>query len=578
MDRTKRKDISNIIWINRIILVCWIILGSGLFYLQGIRHDYYLRLSQRNFIRTIRIPAPRGDILDRKLRPLARSELSFDVVINPRTPNKKKAFQLLAKILHKKTKEIERSYKINYSGPYQPVVVAQDIPKTIAFKIEELKMVYPQVGIQPSPKRIYSYGPMLAHIIGYVRPISRKEYARLRPYGYKSRDKIGAEGVEKSYEAYLRGKDGWIKVAVDKLGRPIEILEKKDPVKGESLVLTIDKDIQEIVYNKLKGKVGCVIIMDPYTGEILALANWPSYDNNIFISPNSKEIAELFSNPMAPLLNRAISGIYPPGSTFKLVVAIAGLDSGVITPNTYFYCPGYMEIGKVRFRCAHIHHNENLIDAIAHSCNVYFYHTGLLLGGERLFLYGKRFGFGEKTGIDLPGEHKGLLPSKEWKKKRFSQAWFDGDTLNLSIGQGYLLASPIQVLRMLSAIVNSGKLMRPFIGLFSGTVRLNEPQFRDLMIGEEILRWVRKGMEEVISSPEGTAHVLSDLKFISVAGKTGTAQSQPGKPAHGWFVGYFPCDKPRYTAVVFLEYGKSSFFAAKLLREILIEMHKKGIV
>ncbi len=569
---------DNIILFNRLVYFFWILLAGGLIYLQVIKYDYYLRLSKKNFIRRIPIPAPRGDILDRKLRPLAGSKLSFNIVINPRTKNKENSFRLLAKLLKTTPKKIQRRYRLNYFGPYRPVVVAREVSKALAFKIEELRMVYPQIGIQPYPKRIYSYGPMLAHVLGYIRAISKNKFKRLKDYGYKPRDRIGAEGVEKSYEAYLRGRDGWIELAVDKMGRPVEVLGGKDPVKGEQLVLTVDKDLQEIVYGKLKGTVGSVIIMDPYTGEILALANWPSYDNNTMVSPRSKEIAEIFSNPLAPMLNRAIAGLYPPGSTFKLVVATAGLDSGLITPSTKFYCPGYLELGGARFGCAHIHRQEVLEDAIAHSCNVYFYHVGLILGADRIFLYGKRFAFGEKTGIDLPGERGGILPSREWKKKHFSQPWFDGDTLNFSIGQGYLLATPIQVLRMAAAIVNSGKMVRPFVGLFSGNVRINPVQTKDLMLDEDVLKWVKDGMKKAVSSPEGTAHILADLRFTSVAGKTGTAQSQPGKPAHGWFVGYFPADKPRYVAIVFLEYGKSSFFAAKLLRSIIVEMHKKGMI
>ena len=572
------EKIDNIALLHRLLSFFWILLVCGLFYLQVVRYDYYLKLSKKNFIRRVPIPAPRGDVLDRKLRPLASNELSFNIVVNPRTKDKEHSFRILATLLKTNSEEIQRRYRLNYFGPYRPVVVAYDVPKALAFKIEELRMIYPQIGIQPYPKRVYSYGPMLAHVLGYVRAISRKQFHQLKKYGYGPRDKVGAAGIEKYYEAYLRGRNGWMEIAVDKLGRPVKLLEKKDPVKGEQLVLTIDKDLQEIVYGKLKGRVGSVIIMDPYSGEILALANWPSYDDNAMVSPKPKEISEIFSNPWAPMLNRAIAGLYPPGSTFKLVVATGGLDSGVISANTRFYCPGYLELGGVRFGCAHVHRQENLEEALAHSCNVYFYHVGLLLGADRLFLYGKRFGLGEKTGIDLPGERRGILPSKEWKRKRFSQPWFDGDTLNFSIGQGYVLVTPIQILRVVAAIINSGKMVRPFVGLFSGKVRINTVQIKDLMLDDGVLKWIKNGMEKAVSSPEGTAHILADLRFTSVAGKTGTAQSQPGKPCHAWFVGYFPVDNPKYVAVVFLEYGKSSFFAAKLLRSIILEMHKKGMI
>ncbi len=565
------------------ILIAWIwgiwsLLFLGLVYLQVIKHDYFLRLSRRNFIRVVSLPAPRGDILDRKLRPLATSRLAFDVVINPRSPHREVAFELLSKLFSVKKKELERRYRLNYVGPYVPVVVIEDVPKKLAFEVEELKLIYPQVGIQVRPKRIYSYGPMLSHVIGYVRQMSRKQFSRLRRYGYNIRDRIGVSGVEREYEAYLRGKNGWIELAVDKLGRPVEVVKRVEPKKGTSIVLTIDRDLQEIVYSHLKGKVGAVVMMDPHSGEVLAMASWPSYDDNVFISGTSREISEIFSNPLSPLLNRAIGGTYPPGSTFKVVVATAGLDTGVITPRTVFDCPGYLEIGGARFGCAHVHGRENVVEALGHSCNVFFYRTGLLLGADRIYLYGSRFGFGEKTGIDLPGEKRGLLPSKGWKRKRFRQPWFDGDTLNFSIGQGFLLATPVQVLRMISAVVGSGKLVSPFVGMYAGRVRLNAVSERNLMIDERIFSVVRRGLEMAVEMRDGTARALYLPHITSVAGKTGTAQSQRGKPPHAWFVGYFPKEDPKYAVVVFLEYGKSSYYATVLLRGIIEEMAQKGFI
>ena len=563
--------------VARLSAFAWGLLIVGLWYLQVVRGNYYARLSLRNFVRIVPIPAVRGDILDRKFRVLATSAQAFDLAVNPQAKDKERAFALIAKWMGITQGEVKRRYERNYVAPFLPVVVARDLPKRLAFRFAEVRPLYPQITIQVRPKRIYPYGPMTAHILGYVGEIDRRRLQELKDYGYRRGDRVGYMGVEEYYDAYLRGRPGWVKMAVDKMGRPVKVLEERDPVKGESLVLSIDLDLQSVAFSRLKGKVGTVIFADPFSGEVLAMVNWPSYDDNLFVSSRSTtKRTEVLTNPLSPMLNRAISGVYPPGSTFKIVVAIGGLDAGVITPRTTFFCPGYMELGGVRFGCTHAHGKEDLVSALGHSCNVYFYNLGLRLGSDGLFLYGSRFGLGSRTGIDLPGEKTGLLPSKEWKRQRYRQAWYDGDTLNLSIGQGYILATPIQMLRVVSAVANGGWLVKPFLAKYSGKVRINSPEKRDLMLDEEDIDLLRRGLESAVTLPDGTARVLyyPDLK---VAGKTGTAQSVPGKPAHGWFVGYFPARAPRYAVAVLLEYGKSSYYACQLLREIIDEMRGRGL-
>ncbi len=561
------------------IVGMWFLLSMGLFHLQVLRWQYYYKKSQENFVRMIPLPAPRGDILDRKMRVLAYNTLAFDVAINPQAKDREIAFKVLARLLDISIDKLKKEYKKNYLAPFIPVVIYRDIPKKLALKIEELRFVYPQITVLIRPKRVYPWGEVVSHVLGYVRPIDKQRLRLLKKYGYSRRDEVGYTGVEEEYDPYLKGRPGLVKIAVDSRGRKVELLSEKLPEKGQSLVLTIDKDIQEIVFNHLKGHNGSVIMMDPFSGEVLAMVNWPSYDNNLFLSgsDNQKKTA-ILKDQSFPLLNRAMAGLYPPGSTFKILMAAAALDSGIININTRFYCPGFVKLGGVRFGCVHIHKDENVIEALAHSCNVFFYNLGVKLGVDNIDLYAERLGVGRKTEIDLPGEKNGLLPGRRWKQQTLHQGWFEGDTLNLSIGQGYLLMTPIQVLMLGAVVANGGFIVRPFVVKYSGDYEVNYTSKKDTGIPREVWKIVENGLESAVSFSDGTAHILSSIDGVRVAGKTGTAQSKPGRPAHGWFVGFFPVERPKYAVVIFLEYGKSSYYACELLKEIIEEMVTKGLV
>ncbi len=572
----KRLRISILRWT---IVGMWILLLMGLFYLQVLRWQYYYQRSRENFVRMIPLPAPRGDILDRKMRVLAYNTLAFDVAINPQAKDREVAFKVLARLLDIPRNRLEKEYNRNYLAPFIPVVVHKDIPKKLALKIEEIRFIYPQITVMIRPRRVYPWGELFSHILGYVRPIDRERLRLLKKYGYSRRDEMGYTGVEEEYDPYLKGRPGLVKIAVDSRGRKVELLSEKLPEKGQSLVLTIDKDLQKIVFNHLKGRNGSVIIMDPFSGEVLAMVNWPSYDNNLFLSgSDDQKKAAILKDRSFPLLNRAIAGLYPPGSTFKILMAAAALDAGIINVNTRFYCPGFVRLGGVRFGCVHIHQDENVIEALAHSCNVFFYNLGVKLGVDNIDLYADRLGVGKKTGIDLPGEKSGLLPGRKWKQETLHQGWFEGDTLNLSIGQGYLLMTPIQVLRLGAVAANGGFMVRPFVVKYSGDYEVNYPVTKDAGISKEAWGIVGKGLKAAVSFPDGTAHVLYSVDGVKVAGKTGTAQSKPGMPAHGWFVGYFPAERPKYSVVVFLEYGKSSYYACELLKGIIEDMIARGLI
>ncbi len=564
--------------IKTIIGLLFFLLISGLFYLQVIKYPHYRILSKKNYIRLLPLPAMRGKILDSFGRPLADSRICYDVVIDPTARNKKYIFAFLSKILKQPEKELRAVYKRNFFAAFIPVMVAHDINRKTAITLEENRIFCPQVYVQPRPVRQYPYGAVFAHVLGYVRQIDANKLKKLKEYGYKQRDIIGYQGIEEKYEPYLHGKPGAVQIIVDNMGRPVKTISRTPPKNGTTIITTLNQKLQQIAYTHIKGHRGSIIIMETHSGAIRALCSSPSYDNNIFTNKSkSNKIPIIISNPYAPLLNRAISSAYPPGSTFKIVTAAAGLDIGAIDYNTNFTCHGFIEYGGTRFGCAHHHGPQNVVLALAHSCNVFFYELGLRLGARGLLPYAKVFGFGEKTEIDLPGENAGLLPSPQYKRKKFHQNWYDGDTLNLSIGQGYLLATPIQVLCAMNAIANNGVWVRPYIVEFTGQAKANSVFTRNLGLGKKDIQKIKKGLEMAVSLEDGTAHVL-DLTFISVAGKTGTAQSVKGKPAHAWFTGYFPASKPQYSVVIMLEYGVSSYYACELLKEILEDMHNCGII
>jgi len=376
-------------------------------------------------------------------------------------------------------------------------------------------------------------------------------------------DLIGKTGVELVHEETLRGLAAEEAVEVDAAGRRRRRLSLTPPAKGKDLKLSLDLGAQREAEKLLgKGK-GVILAMDVRTGALKVLYSAPSYDPNpLTWGVSAREWSRLLNDPARPMMNRAISGAYPPGSTFKAVPALAGLVEKVATPRTTVFCPGQLKVGNRVFRCWKRggHGTVSLVSALKDSCDVYFYQVGLWLGADRLLEWSGRFGVGKLTGIDLPGESRGNLAGREWKQKRFDEAWFHGDTVNYSIGQGFLLVTPLQLARIYAAFANGGTLVVPHL------VAGETPQGTDLHLPKDSLNWVRRGMEEVVRSGTGKA---SGVFGVSVTGKTGTAQNPHGDD-HAWFVGYAPSDKPRYVAVALVEGGgHGSSVAAPLVGQIL---------
>lgn len=565
--------------IFRIIIVgLFFLIAINLFYVQVIRGRYFYNLSTNNRIRVVPLEGERGRIYDRNGILLADNRLSFNVLVIPQEIQKSgEVFAFLSKILGIEGERLEKIYRQRMFSPFSPVVVAENIPQDQAIIIEENKFRIPGLLIQEGFRRFYPNPTETAHVLGYVGKISVEKMEELQEYGYSSLSMIGYSGIEEFYDRNLKGQEGGIQIEVNSRGQQVRQLGLKEAVKGEDLVLTVDQRIQKIATELLTGHQGSIIVMDIENGEILGLTSAPTYDPNVFVQNLQQETGELFSDPASPLLNRAIGGQYPPGSVFKIPVGICALDSGKINRHTTFHCPGSYKLGDREFRCTHVHGSQDLIQAIGHSCNVYFFHVGLMAGPELIERYAKNLGLGSETGIDLPYEAKGFVPGREKKKvKKFS--WYKGDTLNLAIGQGDLLATPLQLVRMMATVAHDGYAVRPHVVMTVGSVKWNEnSRSSRLPLEPTTLKAIHDGMESTVVMSTGTAHLL-DIPGIKVAGKTGTAQSSGVTEHHAWFVGYGISDHAKIAFCVFLEHGGSSYNAVVLAKDLLMRMQAEKIL
>ncbi len=557
---------------STIISVLFLLILGGIFYLQILRWPLYHGLSERNHIRLIPFEGLRGTIYDRNGLPIVDNRLSFDVVIIPQeVENTDRTYGRLANILGTSQGRIESIVKKNYYAPFAPIVIASDVNKDTAFTLEEMKQELPGVLVQSQALRWYVYGERTSHVIGYLSLINREELERLRDYGYSMSDLVGRSGVERIYDGYLRGKAGGMQVEVDATGRLVKVLGNKNPTKGRDITLTLDAKLQAYVADCLTGLKGAAVVMDPDNGDILALASSPMFDSNIFTDPNNNDIAaDLVRAGSRPLLNRAINGQYPPGSTFKLVVATAALETKKITPHTTFVCDGVFELGNAEFNCWKEggHGPQDLEQGIVHSCNVYFYNTGRKAGPDIIADYAQRFGLGKPTGIDLIGESSGLVPSPAWKRSRRNEKWYEGETINYAIGQGYLLVTPLQMAEVVSVFASGGSAPKPHLIKKIGSSEVSVPKPRQVNVSKKTLDMIRSAMRQVVDSAEGTGQ-RARVEGVSVAAKTGTAQNPQGEP-HAWFVGYAPADKPKVVMVVLIEHGgHGGYIAADISKKVI---------
>ena len=552
-----------------------LILSLG--YNQIIKGPYYSQLSQNNRIKLIRLPAARGLIYDRQGKVLAGRRLVFNAaILAQETKDVKEVIAKISPVLGIPESKLLHTFRRNFSTPFTPVVIAQDVPKKTAIALECRESDIPGLVIQTEFPRDYRYGEILCHILGYLGSITEDELKRFKGYGLRTEDLLGRSGIEEKFDGYLRGQAGGMQVEVNNRGHLVRRLGMREAKEGEDLYLTIDAQLQVYTDSLLEDKSGVCIVMDPQNGELRALVSKPGFDPNLFIMAlhgklaANRRIKELFNSKEAPLINRAISGTYSPGSIFKIVVAAAGLEMGKITPEDKLVCPGSLTVGNREFLCWNLdgHGSEDIYSGLAHSCNVFFYKLGLMLGPDKLSTFARRFGLGRPTGIDLPYEARGLVPSKTWKLKAKQERWYDGETANFAIGQGYLLTTPLQIARMASVTANGGYLIQPHIVKKIGG-RKTDILREKIGLKEKTLEIIKQGMRRAVQDEQGTAH-RAIIPAVEWAAKTGTAQTSSGL-AHAWFAGFYPFKEPRILVLVFLEYGGSGGEAPASIAKSIIE-------
>ncbi len=554
--------------------VCGGVLASVLWYIQVIRGDEYSRLAEGNRIRLVTIPAPRGTIFDRDGKILADNRPGFETAVNVgEVSDRDKLVSRLSEVLEIEPEKIRARLARFRQKPFEPVRLATDIGIARATVFEERSPEWEGVEVRVNPVRNYPYGAALVHLIGYVGQIDARELERLGDLGYGSQDDIGKIGVEESYDLFLRGVAGGEQLQVNARGYRDRVLAGRDPQAGNNLHLTLDLRAQTILDGILEGRKGAAVAIDPRNGDLLALVSKPSFDPNLLTRPVDEEYLQaIFSSPDSPILNRALAGEYPPGSPFKVVVVLAGFRSGKLNPEAPTDCPGFITLGSTVFRCWKEggHGPLALREAIKNSCNVYFYRLGLDLGIDRLREAALLVGFGEKAGIGLLGEKGGFVPSREWKKTALHEGWYPGDTANLSIGQGYIRVTPLQMAGLGALIASRGKLYKPRL-----VSRITNPRGETIeeyppVVRREIRLPTRQwddiwtGMGKVVNEEGGTGRGAAHPR-VMVYGKTGTVQvgAPPDYSTHAWFLAFVPSgERPIVLALILEEPGSGGEVAA----------------
>ena len=538
-----------------------------LVYLQIIRGEHYYDQSVHNRIRVIPLEGPRGMMVDRRGTVLADSHLVYHVaVIGQDVQDQDALFNFLSGVLKK---ELKNQFLKKQKTPFTPVILAENIGRPTAIAIEENRFFYPGLVVQESYERTYPFGSQDAHALGYVGKIDADEAEALQNYG-SAFSVVGKMGVEKTYDALLRGDSGGRQIEINSRGQEVRLLGLKNPGQGQDIQLTIDERIQEAASQLLDSRPGAVIVMDLSNGDILGIVSSPSFDPNAFYN--------YLHDPAAPLFNRAVAAAYPPGSVFKIPLALAAVELKKISPEQTFNCPGYYLLGRARFGCSHVHGPENLNQAIAHSCNVYFFHVGRMVTARVTAQYAKALGLGRATGVDLPFEAAGYVGGQ---LNSTVPHWYTGDTLNFSIGQGDTLTTPLQLTVMMAAVADDGIILRPRIVKAINHQDLPPVDLRKLptvRLHEATWRLIQQGLRSVVTDETGTAHELNDLTGMTVFGKTGTAQAGMNKPNHAWWVGYARSPKSNLVFCVFLEHGGASSHAVDLARHLLLRLQQEGMI
>ncbi|MCP4023692.1 MAG: penicillin-binding protein 2 [Desulfobacteraceae bacterium] len=588
------------------IMMVFVLLFLRLIYLQVIKGEEYRRLSEKNSVRLKSIKSSRGLIFDRYGNLLVENRPSFNlkIVLEDARPVEETLKKVSSLINISNEILLENIEKAGNGAFYKPLILKKDISREQLAIVEAHKFDLPGIHIDIEPTRHYIHKKSAAHLLGYLGEINGDELKSGKYPGVRTGDSIGKEGIEKSYERFLQGKRGGKQVEVDANGRIIKELKRVEPVSGKDLHLTIDLALQQTAEEQLKDKDGSVVALDPANGDVLVMASSPSFDQNDFIGGISKKKWKvLMDDPGKPMSNKAIQAEYPPASTYKIITSFAGLEEKLIDLNTKAYCPGYMNYGNRMYRCWMYkrggHGEVNIVKGLAESCDVFYYQAGEKIGVDTLAQYAKGSGLGKKTGIMLANERSGLVPTSQWKKKRFNEPWQGGETLSISIGQGFNLVTPLQMAVVIAAVGNGGTLYKPrilktVVDTNGEVIKKTEPEITGgLPASKETLKIVKQGLLNVVQGRHGSARQIK-IKGTQIAGKTGTAQVYSRKKGekfikkglaktlrdHAWFVCYAPANDPIIAIAVMIEHGESgSRTAAPVAKKIIAKyLQSKGIL
>ena len=576
---TEKNGIEKVLIIGYVIIAGFLILLIRLWQLQILHGTEYRKISESNRLRVIGIPAPRGIIYDRNGIPLVRNIPYFCASLIPGEFDAENV-RGVANLLGMSAEEVEEKISKKGESPFSPVRLKEGLSFKEVNYIEARRSDFPGLMVEIEVSRGYIFGKTGAHLIGYLgkmTPAQSKDpqFRDVPPDAF-----IGQWGVEKLYDKTLRGIAGQRVIEVDALGREIRLLQEKPPVKGTDLTLSVDIALQEAADKAFEDRTGALVALQPDTGEILGYVSSPSFDPNKFVKGITRDEWEsLSSDKNLPMLNRAIQSQYPPGSTFKIIMAIAGLEEGVINASTTVDCKGGISFGRWHFGCWRKggHGIISLHRALVESCDVYFYEVGRRLGIDKIYEYASRFGLGKTTGIPLGAERKGLIPNTKWKMKAKKAQWYLGETFVNSIGQGYVSATPVQMASMMSAVANGGSVYRPSLLKGSKPVLLMSAGVKP-----ETLETVKSALSGVVNEPSGTGWVAKS-GVTTIAGKTGTAQVvglRKGSASlsekfrdHAWFVAFAPVEKPQVAMSVLVEHGGHGGSAAAPIAKKAIEAY-----
>ncbi len=575
--------------IAAVILCVFCAFVLRLWQLQIVDGDSFRMMSENNRLRLRRIPPIRGLMYDRSGEIIVDNRPSFDVVFVPEDAlAQPKIFENFMRLVPEVAAPSGiRALEAEQRRSFESIVIAKDVSWNTLVDVEAHQMDLPGISVEIRSKRLYTGGASAAHIFGYVGEVNEKEIDARSDY--RAGDLVGKVGLERAWEELLRGRVGGQQVEVDASGKKLRVIDEVRAKPGHNLQLTIDIGLQGVVERVLGEAEGALVVLQVDTGEVLALANRPAFDPNVFAKGlRNEEWRALVGNPLRPLMNRALKGLYPPGSTVKPIMALAALEEGIVTPATEFRCVGGLPFGGRTFHCwkRSGHGKLDLKQALAQSCDVYFYQIGQRLGIQKIADYSKRFWLGKDLGLGLETA-QGLIPDAGWKRRRYETPWYAGETLSVVIGQGYMIATPLQMAVVTAALANGGRVFRPMfvkhiLDAERNIVRSFEPvHIANVDVAEEHLMIVREAMQEVVLGESGTGKEAA-LMDVRVAGKTGTAQVVSGVRTvqheiprhhrdHAWFVAFAPADRPEVAVVCLLEHaGKGGgTAAAPIVRKVL---------